>query len=134
MRSSWVFSFRMAWQSKCKISYFWSIWQFHHVHQPDSKPSQNHFKLAVQAKWTSTFIAMLWGIAGYSLLRRRGSPIIFDQCNNFITTIHIASKQSYNNFWLALQTEWTPIFWISTMHAVRNIYSWLFSSQMVFCD
>jgi len=44
--------------------------------QPDSKKSQINFKLAAQAKCTSTFITMLQRRAGYSLLRWHGSPSI----------------------------------------------------------
>jgi len=65
VRNSWLFSVQVAQQLKC---IFWSTGLFHH-NQPVSKQSQINFKLAAQAKWTFTFISMLWGIAGYSLFR-----------------------------------------------------------------
>jgi len=58
--------------TKVKKIVFWSIRLFH-PNQPNSKQSLINFKLAAQAKWTSTFITILWGIADYSQFRCHGS-------------------------------------------------------------
>jgi len=78
----WLFSVQVAQQPKYKKLYF-DRHDYFLITSQIAKRSLINFKLAAQAKWTSTFITMLWGIAGYSLFRWHGSQsakirILFD--------------------------------------------------------
>jgi len=60
-----------------------------HHRQPDSKQSQINFKLAAQS---SIFITMLWGRAGYPLLRPHSSPSVKNHISIDVVVLSIQAR------------------------------------------